>query len=252
MTGMPSEEAPGLRAEPVKTSRSWGRTAVFVVAAWLLILGVVVATGWLITHPLESSVGPPDNDLARWFADQRTSTLDTVADVGTLLGETIVELIAAPILAIVVVFWTRSLVPGLFVGLVTAGVGGIYYVASTVDPRPRPPVHILDPGLVPTHSFPSGHVGTATALYGSIVVLTWTYARAARWWVTPLATFPVLVMLARLYQGAHHLTDVLTSLIFALAWLSTLTALLLHRTRHRHSVVSDASVGPGVMSTAEH
>ncbi len=252
MTRMRSQVAPSLRAEPAKTLRTWGRTAVLIVAAWLVILGLVVATGWLITHPLENSVGAPDNDLARWFADQRTATLDAVADVGTLLGETIVELVAAPILAIAVMIWTRSVVPGLFVGLVTAGVGGIYFVASTLDPRPRPPVTILDPGLVPTHSFPSGHVGTATALYGSIVVLTWTYARAARWWVTPLVALPVLVMLARLYQGAHHLTDVLTSLVFAVAWLATLTALLLRRSRGGQPVVADDSVGPGVMSTAEH
>lgn len=224
---MPSEVAHASSTGTAVAQRAWGRTAVLVVTAWLVILGVVVATGWLITHPLESVVGPPDNDLARWFADQRTETLSSVADIGTLLGETIVELIAAPIVALAVVIWTRSIVPAIFVALVTAGVGGIYFVASTVDPRQRPPVRILDPGLVPTHSFPSGHVGTATALYGSIVVLTWTYARAARWWVTPLLGLPLLVLLARLYQGAHHLTDVLTSLLFSAAWLATLTVILL-------------------------
>ena len=29
-----------------------------------------------------------------------------------------------------------------------------------------------------------------------------------------------------MYQGAHHLTDVLTALLFALAWLSAVTVLL--------------------------
>jgi len=238
-------------ADSARADRSWGRTAVLVVTAWLLIVAVVVAVGWLITHPFESSVGPPDNDLARWFADQRTSSLDGVADIGTLLGETVVSLLAAPLVAIAFAIWTRSIVPAIFVALATAGLGGIYFVASTVDPRPRPPVKILDPGLVPTHSFPSGHVGTATALYGCVVVLTWTYARAARWWVTPLLALPVWVLLARLYQGAHHLTDVLTSLLYATAWLATLTVLVLHLHRSRRSEAGRASARSGVMSPAE-
>jgi uncharacterized protein (TIGR00106 family) len=76
------------------------------------------------------------------------------------------------------------------------GVYAIYLLAVTVDPRPRPPVTILDPGLVPTHSFPSGQVGTAVVLYGCVVVLTWTYAHAARWWVTPLLVLPLVVLVA--------------------------------------------------------
>ena len=80
-------------------------------------------------------------------------------------------------------------------------------------------------------------MGTAIALYGGIVVLTWTYARVARWWVTPLLLVPLVVAVARLYQGAHHLSDVLISLVFASAWLCTVAALLLRGTeaapRHR-------------------
>jgi len=180
---------------------------------------VVVGVGWLITHPLKGSVGSTDNDISRWFADQRTSSLSDLADVGTLLGETIVELVLAPVVAIVFAVWKRSWIPALFVALVTAGIGGFYYLGTTIDPRNRPPVKILDPGLDPTHSFPSGHVGTSIALYGSIVVLFWVYLRAARWWVTPLLLFPVAVLVSRLYQGAHHLTDVLTSVVYASIWL---------------------------------
>jgi undecaprenyl-diphosphatase len=80
---------------------------------------------------------------------------------------------------------------------------------------------------VPDHSFPSGHVGTATAVYVGIVLLTWVYARRARRWVWVLLALPFVVMLARLYQGAHHLTDVLTSLVYASVWLAVLFTLLL-------------------------
>ena len=198
-----------------------------MITVWLVILGVVLGVGWLLTHPLKSSVGVTDNDIARWFADQRTASLNDLADVGTFFGETIVELVIAPIVAIAVSVWKRSIVPGLFVLLVTAGIGGFYYLGTQVDPRPRPPVKILDPGLVPSHSFPSGHVGTSVALYGSIVVLTWVFARAVAPWVTVLLLLPLFVLLSRLYQGAHHLTDVLTSLVYASVWLAAITVLVL-------------------------
>ena len=208
---------------------SWTRTAIWVVAIWVVMAAVIAGWGWLLTHSLKDSIGPTDNDIARWFADQRTPTLTDVADVGTLLGETIVELVAAPIVALAFAAWKRSVVPVVFVALVTAGVGGFYYVGTTLDPRDRPPVKILDPGLVPTHSFPSGHVGTSVALYGSIVVLVWLYLRAARWWVTPLLLLPPACLLARLYEGAHHLTDVLTSLVYASVWLAVVTTFVLRR-----------------------
>ena len=35
------------------------------------------------------------------------------------------------------------------------------------------------------------------------------------------------MLVARLYQGAHHLTDVLTSLIYASVWLAVLFVLVL-------------------------
>jgi membrane-associated phospholipid phosphatase len=224
---------------PTRSDVSWRRTTALVIGVWVVMAAVVVGWGWLLTHPLKDSVGATDNDIARWFADQRTSGLGGVADVGTLLGETIVELVAAPIVAIVFCVWKRSWVPGLFVALVAAGVGGFYYVGTSLDPRDRPPVKILDPGLVPTHSFPSGHVGTSIALYGSTVVLVWLYLRAIRWWVTPLLLLPVFVLLARLYQGAHHLTDVLTSVVYASVWLAAVTVLLFRGHPHAAKLADD-------------
>jgi membrane-associated phospholipid phosphatase len=106
-----------------------------------------------------------------------------------------------------------------------AGNGGIYWLGSHADPRDRPPVKILDAGLVPDHSFPSGHVGTAVAVYGGAALLLaiWlrTHRRAgpAGALVVLLACVPLFVGLSRLYQGAHHLTDVGTSLVYGIVWL---------------------------------
>ena len=237
-----SAEPPTLPDRLSSSDRSRTATAVILVASWAVLAGVVVGVGWLLIHPLEGSVGEVDDDVALWFADGRTDRLNDLANAGTFLGDTIVELVLAPIIAFGVWIWQRSVVPALFLALVTCGIGGIYYLAVNVDPRQRPPVQILDPGLSPTHSFPSGHVGTAIALYGGIVVLTWTYARAARWWVTPLLVLPLVVLVARLYQGAHHLSDVLSSLLFASIWLGTVAALLLRghsgRSKRHRTVAS--------------
>jgi len=202
-------------------------TAGVLVVVWALILGAVIAFGWLITHPLQSSVEPWDDDISRWFADQRSGSLDGPADVGTFLGDTIPAMSLLAVVAIGFAMWRRSWLPVVFVGVLVVGMGGFYALATRVDPRDRPPVKILDPGLVPDASFPSGHVGTATAVYVGIAVLAWVYAPATRRWVWVLVALPFVVLLARLYQGAHHLTDVLTSLVYASVWLAVLFGLLL-------------------------
>ncbi len=113
--------------------------------------------------------------------------------------------------------------PLLFAVVVTLGMGAVYDGTTHVIHRDRPPVRILDPGLVPDHSFPSGHTGTATALALGTALLLVTYGFVAhrvveRVVVGLLALVPLAVLLARLYQGAHHLTDVLTSLIYTCVW----------------------------------
>ncbi len=200
-----------------------------VLIAWLLLLGVVTGLGWLITHPLRSAVDPWDNDLSRWFAGERTPTLSSAAEVGTLLGETVVGVVVALVAGIAFSLWQRSWRPLLFVVLAEAGIGVLYRLVTSVDSRQRPPVKILDAGLVPDHSFPSGHVATAVVAYGGLFLLAAVYVVAARRWALPLLLLPLVVLLARLYQGAHHLTDVLTSVGYASVWLLVLARLLLPR-----------------------
>jgi len=209
------------------TPRSAASSAVTLVVAWVVILGLVVGFGWLITHSLKGAVNPWDNDISRWFADQRTGALNEPADIGTLLGETVVGVGVAVVAALAFAIWKRSWRPIIFLALVEAGIGGFYFVATHVDTRQRPPVKILDPGLVADHSFPSGHTATAIIAYGGILVLTAVYARAAVTWVAVVGLVPLFVLLSRLYQGAHHLTDVLTSVVYATAWMLLVARMVL-------------------------
>ena len=213
-------------------------TTFAIVAAWLVILGLVLAFGWLVTHPAGSAIASWDEDLAKEIAAGRTSSLDPWAELGTMMGETIVTLVISPIVAIGLWIWKRSIVPALFVALAVCGVGGFYFFGTELVPRDRPPVELLDSGLVPDASFPSGHVGTATTYVGVLIIVVWTYARPARWWVLLLALVPPFVVWARLYEGAHHMSDALTSIAYSVAWLAALTVLLL---RHRAGGTSPSS-----------
>jgi undecaprenyl-diphosphatase len=202
------------------------RAAAVIVGCWAVILAVVLAVGWLLTHALRRLVLPWDDGLSRWIAGERVGWLDRPADVGTFLGETVTGVTVALLAGVAVALWRRSWRPLLFVALAEAGIGAFYALATTLDPRQRPPVKILDPGLVADHSFPSGHTATAVVAYAGVVLLLRAYARAWRW-ALALLVVPVLVVLARLYQGAHHLTDVLTSLAYASAYLLVLARQLL-------------------------
>ncbi len=70
--------------------------------------------------------------------------------------------------------------------------------------------------------------------YGVLVVgalafhLTRTVASASRW-VWPLYAVPLVVAVSRLYQGAHHPTDVLTSLVVAPLWVAAVAHVVLPR-----------------------
>jgi membrane-associated phospholipid phosphatase len=208
------------------TGRSLGRTVAALVVSVTVIGGLEVGLGWLITHPLKSAMAH-ENSVNRWFADQRTSGLTHVADLGTLVGETVTGLVALAVLGLVFALRQRSWWPVVFVLALDGGIGLFYLACTTLDPRNRPPVHILQSGLVPDHSFPSGHTGTATAIVGAAAALLWAYTQVSRGRLLVLGVVPLWTMLARLYEGAHHLSDVLTAFVVTLVWLTVCTRLLL-------------------------
>jgi len=218
--------APGAR-------RPWPTTVALLFAGWAALAGVVLGWGWLLTHHLDESIGAADDDLARWLADERTAALTDAAEIGTLVGETVVGAVVVLLAAAVVAAWRRTWLPVVFVVLVEAGLGGIYWLGTHLVPRPRPPVEVLDQGLVPDHSFPSGHSGTSMAIFLCLVFLTWAYTRGSRGWAKLLALVLALVPLAcvsaRLYQGAHHLSDVLTTVGYAAVWITLVAWLVLGR-----------------------
>jgi undecaprenyl-diphosphatase len=194
---------------------------------WVVLLVGVVAIGWLLTHPLESTVDPWDDSVETWIAARRTPTGEFLAAWGSHVADTIVGVIVAGVAALVLWRVQHTRRPLVYFAVLVGGTLVLYLIVTAVITRDRPPVKILDPGLVPDHSFPSGHVATSIVVYCALAIYLARTVRGSMRWAWVLFLAPVVVAPSRLYEGAHHPTDVLTSLVFAPLWVAAVAHVLL-------------------------
>ena len=212
----------------------------------VLLLGAVVGVGLLLVGlGPDSGLIRADVGVVAWLADHRTPWFDPVSAFLAELGNTQVIVAGGAVAALLAYLATRRWRPPLVIATVLVGEVLIFLAASAVVGRPRPPVPHLDGILPPTSSFPSGHTAAAVCLYGALAALVLRYRgpetgegptrvpvglpapvsapRPRAWWqwvVLGLAVaLIVAVGFARLYRGAHHPTDVLASIGFAVPWL---------------------------------
>jgi undecaprenyl-diphosphatase len=207
-------------------ARHYGRIAAGVLVAWVLILGLIVGIGELITKDGNGNeLG--DTTIPHWFAARRTPGWTHWSLIFTTLGATTAILVVGVITCVVFLVVTRRWRPVIFLAVVMFGELGAFLAAAAVVKRPRPTVTHLDQHL-PTSAYPSGHVAATTCLYVAIAILVIGHARG--WWrflfLIPAIAMPVLVAVSRMYRGEHHPTDVLASLLFAALWLTATTLLI--------------------------
>lgn len=190
-------------------------------AAWF-------AVGWLLTRPLKNSfIVHNDQSISRWFVDQRTSRLNSLSFVASMLSDTVVKIAVTAVVAIVMlIVWKRWLEP--LVVLVALILEAMCFITiTTLVGRPRPAVQKLDTSPVGS-SFPSGHTGAAL-VYSAIVVVIFWHTR--RRWIRAIAVavaaiLPLCVALARMYRGMHYFTDVVFGgLLGAACVIATVTVL---------------------------
>jgi undecaprenyl-diphosphatase len=217
-------------AQPEPSSGSpvgqYGSTAAAVVVAWVLIVGVIVGLGELITKDGNGNV-LGDRTIPHWFASHRTSGWTQWSLIFTTLGATQAILIVALATCVVFLAVTRRWRPVVFVAVLMFGELATFLVAAAVVHRPRPDVTQLDHHL-PTSAYPSGHEAATCCLYIAIAILVIGHARG--WWrwlfLIPAIAMPVLVALSRVYRGEHHPTDLLASILFAALWLTAASVLI--------------------------
>ncbi|MGH3419153.1 MAG: phosphatase PAP2 family protein [Streptosporangiaceae bacterium] len=222
------------RPEPAAgagSGRRYGRIAAGVLVAWVLILGVIVGIGELITRSGDGNV-LGDRTIPHWFAAHRTAGWTHWSQIFSTLGATQAILIVALATCVVFLAVTRRWRPVIFLATVMFGELAAFLAAAAVVKRPRPTVTQLDQHL-PTSAYPSGHMAATCCLYVAIAILVIGHARG--WWrwlfLIPAIAMPVLVALSRMYRGEHHPTDILASMLFAGLWL-TATVLLIKPNAH--------------------
>jgi undecaprenyl-diphosphatase len=223
--GLEPEARADLRpAQPEAASRHAslhrGRIAAGILIAWVLILGIVVGFGELVTKAGNGNL-LGDRTIPHWFAAHRTPDLTRWSLVFTTLGATEAILIVSLATCVVFLGVTRHWRPVVYIATLMFGELGAFLAAAAVVKRPRPDVTHLDHHL-PTSAYPSGHEAATCCLYVAIAILVIGHARG--WWrwllLVPAIAMPVLVALSRMYRGEHHPTDILGSLIFSALWLT--------------------------------
>ena len=139
--------------EPAAGRRS-GRVAAAVVVAWVLILGLIVGVGELITKNGNGNV-LGDRTIPYWFAAHRTASWTHWSLIFTTLGASQAILIAALATCVVFLAVTRHWRPVIFVATVMFGELAAFLATAAVVRRPRPDVTQLDQHL-PTSAYRPG------------------------------------------------------------------------------------------------
>jgi membrane-associated phospholipid phosphatase len=233
----PTQPEPTVDKSP---ARRRGRIAAGILIAWVLILGIIVGLGELVTKDGNGNeLG--DRTIPHWFAAHRTPSLTHWSLIFTILGATTAILVVSLATCVVFLAITRHWRPVIWLAVVMFGELAAFLAAAAVVKRPRPDVSHLDQHL-PTSAYPSGHTAATACLYIAIAILVIGHAHG--WWrwlfLIPAIFMPILVATSRMYRGEHHPTDILGSFFFTALWL-TATYLLIKpnedtRTRTRPAI----------------
>jgi membrane-associated phospholipid phosphatase len=142
-----------------------------------------------------------------------TGFLVTITDLGSIYLVVMVAAIVGIILFIRKSWW-RLL--SLFIAV---GIGqAVLNILKVAFQRPRPKTEMF----VFSYSFPSGHVFSATVIYGFCIYLTFHFIEnvTVKWMVsTLLAILILLIGFSRIYLGVHWFSDTLAGYVTGFAWL---------------------------------
>lgn len=167
----------------------------------------------------DGAIGDADRAGAEWFEDRRSSTWNSLTNVGSMLADTLVKVVLVAVVGGGMVVVWRRWYDGVFLALVVIMEASVFVIASFIVGRERPPVEQLD-AAAPSGSFPSGHAAAAVAFYGSLFVIArWhTHNRAVRGVFAAIAiVVPAIVAVSRVARGMHYPIDVVAGVALGLA-----------------------------------
>lgn len=171
------------------------------IVLWVVVAGV----GYLIVDVLQLD----EHAVNAAFVDARTERWDAITSFVSSMGNT--QILMATCAVIVLFIWWQSrqwwlaVVPALALSVQVS----IFLTTSLLIGRERPDVEQLD-HAAPTSSFPSGHAGATTSMYLAVALCA---SRIQNAWLritvqVVCVLIPLGVVVARVYRGMHHPTDV--------------------------------------------
>ena len=205
----PARRSRCLHCDPPLTPASvLGRHPLLVVglacAFVMLAIAAWVNDGWLLLQW--------DEPVQRFVEDARSGSLTAIVKRVSFLGSTVAVLSLGTALAIA--SWRRCRAVGMVVLAAMLARPLLEFTLKGVVGRDRPDFERLVDGT--GHSFPSGHVMAAVALWGLVPLVVTLYTRNRHiWWASVIgsATLILAIGATRTYLGVHWLSDVVGGLI---------------------------------------
>ncbi len=160
-----------------------------------------------------------DIDFLLWLQNFREATGNVFTPFMVLMSNLTVFMFLP-----VFVYWCISKRGGLLLMLSLCMSSFAFDVMKAVFSVPRP--FVRDTRILPLHresgySFPSGHAGISSSVYGSLAVLV-----RKKWFSCICGALIVLVALSRMYHGVHTPQDVIAGAALGLFCVWAVSALL--------------------------
>jgi membrane-associated phospholipid phosphatase len=214
-----------------------GPEAVRLFVLAVVVAGTGIVTGFLVTDwTAPNSITRLDERITDWFVDTRTDALSSFSTWAAFPADTVPKIIISAIICGIFLWRWRRWDEAVYVALPLVFEALCFITITRAVQRPRPEVDQLIHSTIDS-SFPSGHVAAATVYVAVVVVVfrrtTATWARALA-----IALFVLVaagVYWARLYQGVHFASDVLTGIILGIVSV-VITDRILRRRHHEHEL----------------
>jgi undecaprenyl-diphosphatase len=214
---------------PTSPSRVLGNPLTRLVAVSLAFVGFAIAAavdGGAVLLRV-------DEPIERFVVTHRSAWLDEVFRRISFFGSTPVVLVGGFLLAVVA--WRRCRVVAALVVVATLARPLMEFTLKESVGRDRPTLAQLVNGQ--GHSFPSGHVLAAAALWAMVPVVLSLYTESRRiWWVAAIGAVSAVALIgaSRVYLGVHWASDVIAGTLAAALLLGGLDLGFrrLHERRH--------------------
>lgn len=218
-----NEAVKGVQQEVQTARRPWYsilQQTRFLLGVYFVILAIFGSLAFLVyVHPLL----PVDIAITQEFQENRSPWLNTLMVAVSYLGNTMWLFIGLIVLTAALFWLVRLRLEAVMLVVICLTSSLLNVLVKLLVDRPRPSQPLV---VVIQHatgnSFPSGHVMSYVAYWGTLFTFSLILFRKERWWRIGLlilsGLFVVLVGPSRIYLGDHWASDVLGGYLLGGLW----------------------------------